>query len=265
MRNGFNPTRRNRNIGTAKQGHGRNNRMTVPTICHYARNWWEQIDEYDVQKRRIQSRSVTFIIEKITQGFAHLCTVDDLCHILELVPSQDWEGLDAILFRQPTRREAMLKPVWGRLVHASDVGQPGKPTIYSGPLVILEAQELGKSLKWSKSLCHSDLQELDRLRAEGHVIQDCGKHFLITFDGRAARATQLFRTVLHEIGHWVDLLEKVERPAQIHSNKFENLIEAYWARPDEEREEFAHRYADRIQAKFKRERKIPFEPLKAEA
>jgi hypothetical protein len=38
---GFNPIRRNRNIGTAKSGHGQDNRMTIPKIAHGSNDFWE--------------------------------------------------------------------------------------------------------------------------------------------------------------------------------------------------------------------------------
>jgi len=102
MRNGFDPSRRNRNIGTAKQGVGRDNRMRIPATCHHERVWWEQIDKYRVLRRRVEGRDVLFIVEDTTEGFVHTCSVGDLCRILSLVPPDDWEGLQTFVLRQPT-------------------------------------------------------------------------------------------------------------------------------------------------------------------
>jgi len=76
----------------------------------------------------------------------------------------------------------------------------------------------------------------------------------------AARATQLYRTLLHEIGHWVDWLNKVERPSE-RGGDFEKLNDAYFQRPKNEREAFAHRYADETRERLVRLGIIPFERL----
>lgn len=41
MRPGWNPTKRNRNIGTKKQGHGRDNRLVIPQAWPEDRIFWE--------------------------------------------------------------------------------------------------------------------------------------------------------------------------------------------------------------------------------
>ncbi len=73
----------------------------------------------------------------------------------------------------------------------------------------------------------------------------------------SARHTLLYRTMLHEIGHWVDWKEKVEIPAD-HGGDWLALSDAYFARPDSEREAFAHRYADTMAKQLTAAGKIPF-------
>jgi hypothetical protein len=41
QRPGWNPVRRNRNVGTAKQGRGRDNRMVIPSNWHDSRTFWQ--------------------------------------------------------------------------------------------------------------------------------------------------------------------------------------------------------------------------------
>lgn len=258
MRAGFNPTRRNRNIGTAKQGHGADNRMKIPVICGYEREWWEQIRTHKVAHGCVLQRDIQFFIEATRGNCIHACTVADICHILSAVPENDWNGLHAFILRQSTRKEWLINPTWGRLAFTASVGQPGRPNLYSGPAIILEAVDPFAVWTWDKSLSPAEARELERLGADGHQVRDCGKYYKITSDATAVRATQLYRTILHEIGHWVDWLQKVERPGGDPRQKFDERRDLYFARPEAEREMFANRYADRMREKLLSESIIPF-------
>jgi hypothetical protein len=55
------------------------------------------------------------------------------------------------------------------------------------------------------------------------------------------RATQLFRTVPHEVGHFVDYRQRVIEPSSSEA-EFTRNLDVFWARPPREREEFADRY-----------------------
>jgi hypothetical protein len=106
----------------------------------------------------------------------------------------------------------------------------------------------------------NDRAELERLRADGHMITRQRHRFRIESELASVRNTQLYRTLLHEIGHWVDWLEKVIRPA-LHELGFESeerLKEAYFRRPAQERESFAHKYADRTRGCLTETGAIPF-------
>ncbi len=43
QRPGWNATRRNRNIGTARQGHGQDNRMVIPSNWQDLRRYWKRL------------------------------------------------------------------------------------------------------------------------------------------------------------------------------------------------------------------------------
>jgi hypothetical protein len=92
----------------------------------------------------------------------------------------------------------------------------------------------------------------------GHVVEDTGKSLLFHSSQEAIRATQLYRTLLHEIGHWVDWLLKVEQPAAKQSVPYEVLSDRYFARPFQEREQFAHRYASAMRERLMKAKRIPF-------
>jgi hypothetical protein len=98
-------------------------------------------------------------------------------------------------------------------------------------------------------------EELERLRADGHEIRRDGRHYRIAATPESARATQLFRTLLHEIGHWVDYVEKVQNAPE--AGKADDAL-LFFARPLAERESFAHRNAETTRAHLIRFGIIPF-------
>lgn len=261
MKSSYNPVRRNRNIGTAKQGHGRTGIMTIPSVCNCERIWWENLGPHRVLEENAGLHRIVFIVEQTREGYMHACTVDDICHILSLIPAPDVEFLDTVVMRQSTRKQALIKPAWGRLAYSADLGQLGKKTKRSGPALFLEAVNPNRIRKWSRSLCPDDFLELDRLRADGHRVDDTGKRFVFHSSCESVRATQLYRTLLHEVGHWVDWLQKVIRPAKDDSTLYDVLSDRYFARPEPERDVFAHQYADALRRRLTAGGRIPFQRL----
>lgn len=264
MKSGYNPVRRNRNIGTAKQGHGRMNAMTIPLVCNAERIWWENLGPHTVMGRRVGSHEITFLIEHTREDCVHACTVDDICHILSFVPASDLESLDTVVMRQSTRKQALVNPAWGRLAYSAEFGQPGHKATHTGPALFLEATNPTRVWKWSRKLCPEDSLELERLRNDGHRVEDTGKRFVFQSSLESVRATQLYRTLLHEVGHWVDWLEKVVRPAGGDLGIYDALSERYFARPDQERELFAHQYANILRKRLTTEGRIPFQRISAD-
>jgi hypothetical protein len=257
MRSGFSPIRRNRNIGTAKQGHGRQNRMVIP-CRHEALSPLEVIGEHASEQRKVAGKTVTFIVEETRADSSHPCSIADVARLLESVPSSDWAGLNTIIFRQPTRKQAILDPAWGRLRYSGRVTAKKMQVIAEGPMLMLDAVNQGFNMNWSAALAPEDQVELARLREDGHSIERVGNRYAISVSNLSARNTQLFRTVLHEIGHWFDWLEKVETPAARGAD-IRELIDNYFARPQSEREAFAHRYADSMKSQLSKNGAIPFE------
>jgi hypothetical protein len=255
----FNPVRRNRNIGTAKQGHGRNNRLVIPTLCRSERLWAEHLRPHQVVQRRIRSRDVTFLIEETRSGVSHACSVADIAHVLAHVPSADWGGVSIVVFRQPTRKQFLLRPAWGRIYYSGEFGLSGHATRCSGPAIVLEAVSHDDPVVWPISLRPADALELERIKADGHqVTSDRRRHVIRTTPG-SVRATQLYRTLLHEIGHWVDFVGNVSRPAAAGADEYQVLADAYFARAHDEREAFADRYAQGMNARLAEFGIIPFD------
>jgi len=258
---GYNPTRRNRNIGTRKSGHGQNNRLSIPQIAHGEHIYWERIDNAQEVVRVVANRDLRFFVQPTRSDCVHSCTVDDLALLMSHVPSDDWEGLDAIVLRQPRRKEETIASVWGRLAYAADLVNQSGRNLYSGPAIILEAVSLTRRNKFGRSLTPDDVLELERLRSDGHSVLPGDKNHSFESTLESCRATQLYRTLLHELGHWVDFLQKVEKPAATSSSRYPypTLLERFHSRPDREKEEFAHSYADRLRDNLRLGDVIPFD------
>jgi hypothetical protein len=145
MRSGYNPTRRNRNIGTSKQGHGQNNKLTIPAICHDERSWWGQLGEHKLVNRSVAGRDLLFIVEATRDDCLHACTIDDICHLLSFVPLEDWELLETFVLRQSTHKQEIKNPSWGRLVYSASIGRPAQSSIASGPALFLRPRSRTRS------------------------------------------------------------------------------------------------------------------------
>jgi hypothetical protein len=172
-----------------------------------------------------------------------------------MVPEEDLEQLQAVVFRQSTRKQKIGAPTWGRLDYWAEL-KSGQVVISKGPTIFLEAVKTVENWKLPRSESPQESRERSRLIEDGHEIRSTRRQFEVSSGLKACRNTQLYRTLLHEIGHWVDWLTKVERPSK--DADFERLSERYFQRPAVEREVFAHRYADLLRQELQREQRIPF-------
>ncbi len=255
-----NPTRRNRNIGTAKSGIGQDNRLTIPQPHHGDNIYWERIENAAKVTREICGQTIHFFVQPTLPEFIHPCTIDDIAHLFSHVPPADWEGLGALVLRQPRRKEKNLSPVWGRLVYAADLVNLRGTLLYQGPAIILEAHNPAASWEFEKNLDPEGLKEFERLQRDGHWLRTEHRRHVFESTLESCRATQLYRTLLHEIGHWVDYLEKVERPAKADGD-WRQLYDRYHQRPSKEKEDFAHRYADQQADRLRDLGVIPFDRI----
>lgn len=279
------PERRNRNIGTAKQGHGRNNRLVIPQPADSEQAFYERLERYRKVPRTILGKSFLFVVEETRPECVHACTVDDLTDVLARIPLEPLGELRLIVLRQPKRKEVILSSVWGRLQYGYEFEGATQPAI------ILEAIKPGDPFRWRKKLSLDEKAEIQRLRADGHLMHDTGRLLEWSLTIEACRSSQLYRTLLHEIGHYVDYLEKVEAPLQEvnarfaaldartddealsddhpiwdewdrvfaeRNDKWDTLWNGYWSRPTAEREVFAHRHAERLGAQLRKSGAIPF-------
>lgn len=248
-----NAIRRNRNIGTSKQGHGKNNKLTIPQPCLVDKVFHERLGPYEKIDKVINGHLFTFIIEKTRSSALHACSVDDVENMIGNIPFSDYGELKFIVFRQPKRKEEILSPAWGRLIYSYEFENGYYPA------VILEAVDYNRKMRWSRSLSPEDQIELERLRSDGHRFIADKRAYILKFEVSSVRNTQLYRTLLHEFGHYVHYREVVEQPAKEDEEGEERLKreEVYFKIPKSDRERFAHGYADRLLSKIKEQKLIP--------
>ena len=249
-----NPTRRNRNIGTAKQGLGQNNKLTIPQPCGVLKNFYERLGGYQKIKSVINEHEFLFVIEKTRTDSKHACSIDDIETIIEQIPKEDYGELKFIVLRQPKRKEETLSPTWGRLIYSYEF----ENEIF--PAIIIDAVDLTRKFKWTNKLSIDDQKEIDRLIEDGHKIENDGRHFVAGYELEFIRNTQLYRTLPHEFGHYVQYLEFVERPATENEDYeiWETRLNKYFEMPQIEKENFAHKYADNLKTELTQKRAIVF-------
>lgn len=252
---GWNPTRRNRNIGTKKSGQSQNNKFVVPERWADYRIYWERLRNPVIVPVDIKGHTITMLVEATKRGYVHASTPEDIFTVLELVAQDHLEEVSLIVLRQPKKKEEILHPVWGRFVYYADLGR------YSGPAIYLEAVKREAIVKWGKKLDPYEQKELQALEADGHRIVQTKRGYNIHTKPDTVRNTQLYRTLAHEIGHAVDFLYNSLRPSieagsEANSDYINNV---YNAKPTLDKEEYAHRYSREFFQKWAKAGYLPFE------
>lgn len=258
MRAVNNPVRRNRNIGTIKQGYGQDNRLIIPATSNGF--YGSQIGPHDLLHRELAGRCINFFVEHPSKGWVHPCSVDDVVKLFTHINAEHWVGLTTIVFCQPTRKQAILAPVWGRLSYSTEIKTRRGQVRAGGPVLFVAAIKEGAAYKFPSSLGPEDALELERLRADGHEITFDRRYYNIRVTRDSARNTTLYRTIPHEVGHWLDWLQRVHGPVD-RGGDYRDLANRYFARPSSEREVFAHRYATEIIDALRAKGALPFERL----
>lgn len=256
-----NNIRRNRNIGTAKQGYGQNNKMKIPDRWYKndMRNNLERLNNYRKEKYIINEHEFLFIVEETLEGYKHACSVQDVAYLLQFIQKDDYGDLRYIIFRQPTRKEAGLEPVWGRLAYSFEF----ENNYY--PAIILESYPIEGKLTWPKSLKVNAKREFLRLEKDGFYFEINKKGYEAKMTAENVRNTQLYRTFFHELGHYIHYQDIVSRPA-LEDEEYEEYEE--WEKrleyyhnsiPSSKKEIFAHNYADKFYEKLILQGVIPFD------
>ena len=249
------PTRRNRNIGTDRSGHGLNNSLVIPERWSSARRFYETLVAPIRVTRGVGAHAVTFLVEKPNPGFGHACSIDDIVRVLTHLEIQGAAPVDIVVLRQPTRKQRILSPVWGRLQYFSAIGYGSKPAIS------IEAQPISGWFTRELPRTPDDSAEHERLIQDGHGLVREGKLYRAEWSPHATRTTQLYRTLPHEVGHWMDYVTWPQRCPIREEASEEQMGDLYFSRPDRERELFAHQYALKFLDRIRATSEIPFDPL----
>jgi hypothetical protein len=244
---GRDPTRRNKNIGTAKQGRGKDNRMVIPDRWSDLRMPAERLSSYTVVSRSIHGQDFPFVVEKTRKNAYHACTVDDLAVVLRALPAnellgdEDVCGLAGVVLRQKTRKQETLIPSWATLYYAVDLGP------IHGPAIYLNASEYPVNILWSKRNKPDQKKELDRLREDADEAVFDGRNHKLSFGQESVRSLQLYRSLLHEVGHLVHYQQEVDIPCSRKEDDDlklrERLNDEFFRRAPREREDYAHNFA----------------------
>jgi hypothetical protein len=238
-RPGWNPVRRNRHIGTALQGHGADNRLVIPesrASDERRVNFYERLGDYRTVQCNVGVRGLPLLVEVPRPGWFYPCTPADISEMLSLLPEEDRRSLDLLILRQPTRKQRILRPVWGRAVFRFEHPR------YSGVAIMLEAQSLAP-VRWPRALSTEDEQERARLLEDGHTEHLTRRHIEFHYTPDSLRNGLLYRTLPHEVGHIKDCAWQGDD---------------YRSRPSKEREDSAHRYATETAARLRAKGAIPF-------
>lgn len=242
-RSGWNPIRRNRNIGTSKQGYGKDNKLVIPDRWSDLSIYWERLNNPVAIPITVNKHKIDILVEPTTHGYFHACTVEDIEFLLQKIPVKHLQEVKLIVLRQPKKKEQILCSVWGRMAYWANIGE------FSGPAIYLEAQPLDVKLTWSKKLSVQQKAELERLKQDGHKISEDKRSFYISTCLQSIRNTQLYRTLPHEVGHLVDYLVHVTEASAQNPQQKDLLLKMYWSKPKYDKEIFAHRYADEFYQK----------------
>ena len=260
-RTGRNPVRRNRNIGTAAQGHGLQNRFTIPDTANDGRVYWQRLADYVVVHREVHGRQLPFVVERTRRDNFHARTVDDVATVMRHLSPSLLFGFDedisikGIVFRQPTRKQQSLTSVWGRLGYDVDVGP------LRGGVILLEAQPAPLTAKWDRHLNPSEQSSFDRHMREASEAMQNRRGWTLQFDLTAIREVQLYWTLLHEIGHWVHYMGAIVLPQICSYDDAEDQWNRYWNGPSREREYKADAYAGSFAQALRQQGIIPFDRI----
>jgi len=250
------PERRNRKIGTKSSGFKHRNDMTIPErfLDQFGNNtrYYERAKADRVYQFKIGTQIITILYENPRLGHSYGCTPYDVEHLMRLLPGEDIEGIELVSFRQPTHKQSQQFPVWGRLIYYSTIGS------YEGTCINLEAINLDHVIEWPRKLSVENQAELARLKSDGHLYEETSRTHRFTVTENSLRHHILYRTLLHEIGHWVDYDSKIYREDHMIDNDCGVAYDLYFSRPSVELESFAHRYAKEKADLLRAAQKIPF-------
>ncbi|MEO0912781.1 MAG: hypothetical protein AAFY59_07310 [Pseudomonadota bacterium] len=256
MIGGWRAERGNRRSGTKAAGYARPRDMRVPESWTDRDGnhtlFYERLSVEREEVVEIGAGRVALLYEKPREGFTYGCGSADVVRMLELASCEGASLPDVVAFRQPTRKQKLLTPVWGRFLYWAEFGQR------SGTAIVLEAQRLGDLMRWPRRMSLEDRDEYARLVADGHVFRPERRYFEAKLVEHAVRNTILYRTLLHELGHWAHYRQDVLEDATARDADWDIARQLYFSKPAIERETFAHGFPAKLGGALRDEGAIPF-------
>jgi hypothetical protein len=168
----------------------------------------------------VGTRLIRFFVEPTRPDWFYPCSIDDICAVLAHCSSDEVLAFDFIVMRQPTRKQRILCPVWGRAIFSFDIDK------YSGSAIVIEAQDLSP-VEWRSSIDPERKRELDRLRQDEHEIHNTPRGVEIRVTRNSLRNTVLYRTLLHELGHQSGAAKLEQRKKIMHIGMHSNCMNGY--------------------------------------
>lgn len=257
----FNPGKKNRNFGTKKRGRGQDNRHVIPES--FFRDWksyYEKLGDYRAFDLPTLHGSLRFLVEVPREDFYHAVTPEDVVHLISALSKEHTSDLEIVVFRQPTRRQLLLSPVWGRLVYFTEIDE------HEGLAIYLEAVPHPNTWTNSKSVGPDAAKEYARLEALGVDVRYEKRAIRISPSPAATRNVQLYHSIPHELGHLDDdrrhrrfSLDDAEEAALESERRIDEGTPHYEQKTAAEREVYAHRFSDERRAELREAGRIPFE------
>jgi predicted SprT family Zn-dependent metalloprotease len=98
---------------------------------------------------------------------------------------------------------------------------------------------------------------------DGHSFLESKKTFSALLQIDSVRNTQLYRTLIHEFGHYKQYLELVERAGHEDEDfeEWNKRNEKYFKISSSDKESYAHKYADELINKPRKENIVPFDRI----
>lgn len=248
MRPGWSPIRRNKNIGTKKSRKIKSNYFWIPDNLEMLiiKNGYSQTI------REINGVEIIFITEKLKDEYLHCCTTKEIAKVLSFIPKDDLDGLRFIVQKQPTKKEEILSPCWGKFVYDFNFKKE------FGAAIFIYAINPERKIVWDYTLKPDNIRELRSLEKEGHFITRIKDKIIIKSKASSVRKTQLYRTLFHEIGHLVNWMN-FYRSYNYNNIHFSDLLKIFLEKPYTHREDYANFYSRQIIEKLIEKKLIPIQ------
>jgi hypothetical protein len=103
---GWNPTKRNRNFGTSKQGYGNDNKFSIPQPADTFLYYYERYENAETSHINVYGRKIPVIVEELKKDYCYSCTPKDVERILNNLPKDDLSEFGLLIFRQSKDRKS---------------------------------------------------------------------------------------------------------------------------------------------------------------